>query len=80
MTPKEKANQLLNVYLDVTKKSLSVEGWFYDVDNAKQCALIATDEVIIQWEYIDTYLSDLGGKLNTNLKYWYEVKQEIEKL
>lgn len=53
---------------------------FSELYNAKKCALIAVDEIIIQWEYIDTYLSDLGGELNPNLKYWYNVKQEIEKL
>lgn len=45
-----------------------------------QCALICVDEMIDQWEYIDTYISDFGGKLNSNLKYWYEVKQELLKL
>jgi hypothetical protein len=73
MTPRDKAKELIEEF------TFNCRECDYE-DNAKQCALIATDEVIIQWEYIDTYLSDLGGKLNTNLKYWYEVKQEIEKL
>jgi hypothetical protein len=64
MTPKEKAKELINIYLDITKRSLDIEGWFYDVDIAKQCALIAVDELIKE----------------TGKKWWYDVKQEIEKL
>jgi hypothetical protein len=49
-------------------------------EQAKNCALSCVDEVISQWDYIDTYLADANGELNPNLKYWMEVKQEIEKL
>ncbi|MDV3749753.1 hypothetical protein CMU21_18140, partial [Elizabethkingia anophelis] len=38
---------------------------------AVDCAIISADEIISQWEYIDTYLADLNGELNPNLKYWY---------
>ena len=59
MTPKEKAQELVNKYLQV-----------YDgrVIQAKQCALIAVDEI----------LSAIG--FNINDEYWFEVKQELEKL
>lgn len=85
MTPKEKANELISKYaikLPTKYNNIvdEVKIWDYNVILAKQCALIAVNEIILQWEYIDTYLSDLGGELNPNLKYWYEVKQEIEKL
>lgn len=73
MTPKEKAIELFDKYDSFLYKE-------YNNLEAKKCALIAVDEIISQWEYIDTYLSDLGGELNINLKYWYGVKQEIEKL
>jgi len=69
MSPKEKAKELA---LKFDKHG--------ETDNAKQCALIAVDLVINQWEYIDTYLADANGELNPNLKYWYEVKQEIKLL
>lgn len=77
MTPKEKAIDLVNKfysrYNNVRKnKTFSVE--------QKRMAIIAVDEIIKQWEYIDVYLADALGELNPNLKYWYEVKQEIEKL
>lgn len=73
MNAKEKAKELVD-------KMLNEQSNTEEIYDAKQCALIAVDEIILQWEYIDNYLSDLGGELNPNLKYWYEVKQEIEKL
>ena len=70
MTPKEKANELCNTYYTyITSKLL-----------AENCALTCVNEVIKQWEYIDVYLADMGGELNPNLKYWYEVKKEIKKV
>lgn len=54
MTPKEKAIDLVDKYLD-----LDFEIYFED---AKQCALIAVDELIKE----------------TGSKYWYSVKQELE--
>jgi len=74
-TTKEKAKELVEKY--------AIWCWNETVCNyevAKQCALIAVDEIISQWEYIDTYLADGCGELNPNLKYWYEVKSEIQKL
>jgi hypothetical protein len=62
MTPKEKAEELVNkiwVYA-----LLNVNGSW---QNAKECALIAVDEII---EVCDSYVTP----------YYYEVKQEIEKL
>jgi hypothetical protein len=47
---------------------------------ATQCAVTAVSEIIEQWEYIDAYIANGMGELNPNLKYWYEVKQELEKL
>ena len=78
MTPKEKAKQLLNVHLDVTKRSLSVEGWFYDVDIAKQCALIAVDEILeILYKIVKVTASSY---VIDQIEHYLEVKQEIEKL
>jgi predicted DNA-binding ArsR family transcriptional regulator len=70
MTPKEKAKELANIYLDITKRSLNIEGWFYDVDIAKQCTLIAVDEILKVAFYATDEIYD----------YYHEVKQEIEKL
>ena len=67
MTPKEKANELRDKYMNVR--------WDIGLDDAKQCALIAVDEileVIIFNKYDDKYWCEE--------EYWEEVKQEIEKL
>lgn len=84
MEPKEKAKEL------IYKFRFLVQTWdtYWDaprdeeliLKDAKDCALIVVNEIIEQWEYIDTYIADLRGELNPNLKYWYEVKTEIEKL
>ena len=73
MTPKEKANEICNKMLyqiEWNAQPSTVKGV------AKQCALIAVHEIINEY---DRYLQSC----NTNdlaIKYWEEVKQEIEKL
>ena len=76
MTPKDKAKELVEKiwYLD---EECELEDGF---EFSRRCALIACNEVIKQWEYIDTYLADMDGRLNPNLKYWYAVKAEIKNL
>ena len=64
MTPKEKAQELIEKYsswvrdYDIPK---------YSIINQKQCALIAVDEIIESCNFVNKW-------------YWQEVKQEIEKL
>ena len=63
-TPKEKANELLD------KMTMEI-GKF----NAKQCALIAVDELI----RIAPWGSDIDGEIEDDSKeYYIEVKQEIQ--
>lgn len=72
MSPKEKAAELIVNY-QLKCKSLNY-------DEAKQCALIAVDEII------DTYTQEKNNGyifyrvLDKIILYWQEVKQEIEKL
>jgi hypothetical protein len=68
MTPKEKAKELL-------LKFMAIQFGDFPTTDAKQCALIAVDEIIelAYWEYMES----MGGK---EKKFWQEVKQEIEKL
>ena len=73
MTPKEKAKELYFKYYQQV-----ADGSFPEY-NAKQCALIAVNEIIDQWEYIYVHIADGMGELNPNLKYWYEVKHELNK-
>ncbi len=75
MIPKKRADQLIKKFYPEVQWKLGQDDC---LDRAKRCALITVYEIITQWEYIDTYISDLDGELNPNLKYWYEVKQEIE--
>lgn len=71
MIPKEKAKELMLRYyvydLDNDKQ------WYVANKFAKNCALIAVDEII------EVILSD-EYYCSLILKYWQEVKQEIEKL
>lgn len=46
----------------------------------KPIALYMVSEILKQWEYVDTHIADLGGKLSPNYKYWLEVEQEINQL
>ena len=80
MIPKEKAQYLIDKFTPHAYGVWDKNGSKEERYHSKQCALIAVDEIIEQWEYVDTYLADLGGKLNPNLKYWQETKQEILKL
>jgi hypothetical protein len=64
MTPKEKAQQIVNRFKDIG---------YVNKSQLQKLSLVVANEVTEQWEYVDTYLSDMKGDLNPNLKYWYEV-------
>ena len=70
MTPKEKAKELFKKY----SKGKDEHGWFLcEFEScAKQCALIAVDEIKGAIGSISVWIS--------TLVYWEEVKKEIEKL
>jgi len=78
MSPKERAIYLHDRYYNEMFEDMGLD----EIPNpkAKQATLIALDEIIEQWEYIDTYLADGMGELNPNLRYWYEVRQELNAL
>lgn len=65
----EKAEELYSKYYQ------QVADGSYPEYNAKQCALIAVDEILkhIEISYFNEHIIE-GAK-----KYWEEVKQEIEK-
>jgi hypothetical protein len=77
MTPKEKAKELIDIYkkqVSMTIKDYSLVCKVLDIDMAKQCALIAVDEIL--W-----ILNELQDSYSDNASMFYnEVKQEIEKL
>lgn len=74
MTPKEKAEELLNkysIYVVMWAGGIEVTG-----ENVKQCALIAVDEIAKCTKYEkQKFENDRFSE-----DYWQEVRQEIEKL
>jgi hypothetical protein len=90
MTPKEKAGQLVQKY--AIKLPLENYGRVdkqngliildYNIDVAKQCALIAVDELIKNQEKItkniNRHLSIANIEIQDTGNFWIEVKQEIE--
>jgi hypothetical protein len=64
MTPKEKAEELFNKYCYAIRTEGTGSQYWTNIIHAKQCALIAVDELIKE----------------TGSKYWYDVKREIELL
>ena len=73
MTAKEKAREVLDKFwlMDKVQPMLTKE-------QAKQCALVAVDEIInATTKIVD---GGEGWQLVESNPYWQEVKQEIEKL
>ncbi len=77
MTPKEKAEELVDKYRNTIMSFLSDN--MKDM-NAKNCALIAVDEIIGTLNHDIRDLDVRGSVLLDLIKYWQEVKQELEKL
>ena len=84
MTPKEKAKDLVDKYINLYPSYIVM--FPGDIDKAqkdiKQCALIAVDEILkaIPNEYLDCWQGESQMILNEDVDYWEKVKQEIEKL
>lgn len=83
MTPKEKAKELFKKYYCLKNNSKTRIN-VINFDTAKQCALIAVDEIInniYKSSSFEIYYLN-NDKMNEieAISYWNEVKQEIEKL
>jgi len=74
MTPKEKAEELVDKFLNAKSDKMSDYSTIY-TPTAKVCSLIAVDKIID----ILTILP-YGMEYLSHIDYWEEVKQEIEKL
>jgi hypothetical protein len=70
MTPKEKAKELFDKYCWAIRIEETDSGYFSNVLYAKECALIAVDEILNEYWSHDT----------KRRNWWIEVKHEIEKL
>ena len=86
MTPKEKAIELVDKFYQTTpneyfvNEPIGIKGRYKSWEQAKQCALIAVDE-IIEFMEVDDFDSDTCYWANhSKMQYWIEVKQEINKL
>ena len=72
MSAKEKAKELFDKYCYAIRTEENGSGYYTNVIYAKNCALIAVDEILfVVSKYNDT---------QAEVSYWQEVKQEIEKL
>ena len=72
MTPKEKAKELVDKYCYAIRTEENGSGYYTNVIYAKNCALIAVDEII---ESMDSVMLP-----NPFKQYWNKVKQEIQAL
>ena len=72
LTPKEKAKELVEKFSDLE------DGEMY-IGKAKQCALIAVDEIINSLENYGKESDELQNMEN-DFRYWQEVKQELLKM
>lgn len=71
MTTKRKATDLVSKFLESDKMVFNIEG-------AKECALIAVDEILeILYKIVRVTASSY---VIDQVEYYLEVKQEIEKL
>ena len=75
MTPKEKADKLCMRFLMHTHTENNDYG--INKDLAKQCALIAVDEIL---KSNPTKVTENAVWFKLNIEYWQEVKQEINEL
>ena len=76
MTPKNKAKELVDKFKYNTRAWNETNGWKDCFYNAKQCALIAVNEILNLM--IKEFKWDV--KHNGNIEYWQEVKQAIQEL
>lgn len=83
MTPKEKAEELINKFLKLTSKHKQLEtAGLGAITIAKECALIVVDEILNNncGSTTDYGVNAEDNELYIDEYYWFEVKQEIEKL
>ena len=75
-TSVETAEQLVNKFINPTIKwnPINGVGYYNDINAAKECALIAVDEIVSNIE--PSVSMDV---IQARIKYWEQVKIEIEK-
>jgi hypothetical protein len=74
MTPKEKAEELVDKFVQYTPADSE-----FEYPYAKKCALIAVHEILSSGVDVDYYFDKSVGYMISYVEYYQEVKQEIEK-
>jgi hypothetical protein len=76
LNPKEKAKELKDKFSVHLRFFDEYSGWvdYTDSSHAKQFALVAVDEILNILNF------SLDFKMNKSIKYWLDVKEEIENL
>jgi hypothetical protein len=76
MTPEEKAKELIYKFSERRKILTETKGWVIHLDSskAKGHALTAVDEILFVLEF------NLDFKMEKSIKYWLDVKDEIQNL
>jgi ADP-heptose:LPS heptosyltransferase len=83
MKPIEKAKELFQKYCYAIRTEENDSGYFTNVIYAKDCAIIAVDEILnLEHPYVIVYSETSENKIKdyTQEYYWELVKEEIEKL
>lgn len=86
MTPEEKAKELIDKFTPDTMDWTETRGYAVNTKGAKSCALIAVDEIINtnKWFFAENYSKtidmEITEKYSKLVNFWYEVKEEINKL
>ena len=81
MTPKEKAEELVEMYkLHAYVGACEEDDERMELHHAKQCALIAVNEILLTLNKDIRDLDVVGNVLLDLIDYWQQVKQEIEQL
>jgi hypothetical protein len=75
MTPKEKAEELVNKFAKLPEEGTLA--WYLSFELSKQCTLIAVDEIL---NVLNGYWNQDCKINHTKIGYYNEVKQEIEAL
>ena len=73
MTPKEKAEELIDNYY------ILLDG-FVPFEQVKKCALIAVDEILEEMAFMWGHYANVELEAEERQIYWMEVKKEIEAL
>ena len=76
MTAKQKAKELFVKFIEHTKEWSELDGYVDNEYNAKQCALIAVDEIINS----NPHSNPLNTEIYSTMEFWMEVKREINQL